>query len=68
MLTVIIHEGSHIEGFGITYLEASAAGLPVVATVPDGPHAEIFRAIAARVRDQIAAGAGRAAPRIVIEA
>jgi ATP-binding protein involved in chromosome partitioning len=48
--------------------ERSDAGLPVVATVPDGPHAEIFRAIAARVRDQIAAGGGRAAPRIVIEA
>jgi ATP-binding protein involved in chromosome partitioning len=48
--------------------ERSDAGLPVVATVPDGPHAEIFRGIAARVRDQIAAGAGRAAPRIVIEA
>src|SRR5215831_17727610 len=48
--------------------ERSDAGLPVVATAPDGPHAEIFRAIAARVRDQIAAGAGRAAPRIVIEA
>jgi len=48
--------------------ERSDAGLPVVATVPDGPHADIFRGIAARVRDQIAAGAGRAAPRIVIEA
>jgi ATP-binding protein involved in chromosome partitioning len=48
--------------------EKSDAGLPVVATVPDGPHAEIYRGIAARVRDQIAAGAGRAAPRIVIEA
>jgi ATP-binding protein involved in chromosome partitioning len=48
--------------------ERSDAGLPVVATVPDGPHAEIYRGIAARVRDQIAAGAGRAAPRIVIEA
>jgi ATP-binding protein involved in chromosome partitioning len=39
-----------------------------VATAPDGPHAEIFRAIAARVRDQMTAGADRAAPRIVIEA
>jgi ATP-binding protein involved in chromosome partitioning len=48
--------------------ERSDAGLPVVATVPDGPHAEIYRGIAARVRDQIAAGAGRAAPKIVIEA
>jgi len=48
--------------------ERSDDGLPVVATAPDGPHAEIFRLIAARVRDEIAAGAGRAAPRIVIEA
>ena len=48
--------------------EKSDAGLPVVATEPDGPDAEIYRGIAARVRDQIAAGAGRAAPKIVIEA
>jgi ATP-binding protein involved in chromosome partitioning len=48
--------------------ERSDAGLPVVATAPDGPLAEIFRGIAVRVRDQIAAGADRAAPRIVIEA
>jgi ATP-binding protein involved in chromosome partitioning len=48
--------------------ERSDAGLPVVATVPDGPHAEIYRGIAARVREQIALDPGRAAPRIVIEA
>ncbi len=48
--------------------ETSDAGRPVVATVPGGPHAEIYRAIASRVRDQIASGAGRAAPKIVIEA
>ncbi len=48
--------------------EKSDAGLPVVATVPDGVHAEIYRGIAARLRGQIAAGAGRAAPKIVIEA
>src|SRR5579871_5778085 len=48
--------------------ERSDAGLPVVATAPASPHAEVFRGIARRVRDQIAAGAGRAAPRIVIEA
>jgi ATP-binding protein involved in chromosome partitioning len=48
--------------------ERSDAGLPVVATAPNSPHAEIFREIAMRVRDQIAAGPGRAAPRIVIEA
>jgi ATP-binding protein involved in chromosome partitioning len=48
--------------------ESSDAGMPVVATAPDSAHAEIFRGIAARVRDQIAGRAGRAAPRIVIEA
>jgi ATP-binding protein involved in chromosome partitioning len=48
--------------------ESSDAGRPVVATAPDSPLAEIYRGIAARVRDQIAAGAGRAAPKIVIEA
>jgi ATP-binding protein involved in chromosome partitioning len=48
--------------------ERSDAGLPVVATAPNSPHAEIFREIAMRVRDQIAAGPGRAAPRIGIEA
>src|ERR1700726_224594 len=47
--------------------EKSDSGLPVVATVPDGPHAKIYRDIAARVRDQIK-GATRVAPNIVIEA
>jgi ATP-binding protein involved in chromosome partitioning len=49
--------------------EKSDAGLPVVATEPDGPHAAIYRAIAKAVRDQLSgAAAGRAAPKIVIEA
>jgi ATP-binding protein involved in chromosome partitioning len=48
--------------------ERSDAGLPVVATAPDSPHAQIFRDIAARVRDTIAGGTTRAAPKIVIEA
>jgi ATP-binding protein involved in chromosome partitioning len=47
--------------------EKSDAGLPVVATEPDSPHAKIYREIAARVRDQLKSAA-RAAPRIVIEA
>jgi ATP-binding protein involved in chromosome partitioning len=33
--------------------EKSDAGLPVVATEPDGPHARIYRDIAAKVRDQL---------------
>jgi ATP-binding protein involved in chromosome partitioning len=53
----------------MTIREKSDLGLPVVATEPDGPHAKIYRDIAANVRDQLAgASAGRAAPRIVIEA
>ena len=50
--------------------EKSDTGLPVVATEPDGPHAKIYRDIAAKVWDQIKPGAGttRAAPKIVIEA
>jgi len=47
--------------------EKSDAGAPVVATEPDGPHAKIFREIAARVRDGFMA-ASRPAPQIVIEA
>jgi ATP-binding protein involved in chromosome partitioning len=49
--------------------EKSDAGLPVVATEPDGPLAKIYRDIAAKVRDQIkGAAASRVAPQIVIEA
>jgi ATP-binding protein involved in chromosome partitioning len=47
--------------------EKSDAGLPVVATDPDGTHARIYRDIAARVRDGLA-GASKPAPKIVIEA
>ncbi len=54
----------------MTIREKSDSGLPVVATVPDGPHAKIYRDIAAKVWDQIKPGgtAARAAPKIVIEA
>jgi ATP-binding protein involved in chromosome partitioning len=53
----------------MTIREKSDAGLPVVATEPDGSHAAVYREIAARVRDQLKGGApGRAAPKIVIEA
>ncbi len=47
----------------------SDAGLPVVATEPDSPYAAAYRSIASAVRDQLKANtAGRAAPKIVIEA
>jgi ATP-binding protein involved in chromosome partitioning len=53
----------------MTIREKSDAGLPVVATEPDGPHAKIYRDIAAKVLEQIkGGGGGRAAPKIVIEA
>jgi ATP-binding protein involved in chromosome partitioning len=53
----------------MTIREKSDAGLPVVATEPDGPLAKIYRDIAASVRDQLkGAATGRAAPKIVIEA
>ncbi len=52
----------------MTIREKSDAGLPVVATEPDGAHAKIYRDIAAKVRDQLVEGAGRTAPKIVIEA
>jgi ATP-binding protein involved in chromosome partitioning len=49
--------------------EKSDAGLPVVATEPDGPHAQIYRDIAGKVREQLkGVSAGRVAPKIVIEA
>ena len=47
--------------------EKSDSGQPVVATVPDGPHAQAYRDIAARVRDGLQV-ASRPAPKIVIEA
>ncbi|MEX0841828.1 MAG: iron-sulfur cluster carrier protein ApbC [Xanthobacteraceae bacterium] len=53
----------------MTIREKSDAGLPVVATEPDGPHAKIYRDIAAKVHAQLGkSAAGRAAPKIVIEA
>jgi ATP-binding protein involved in chromosome partitioning len=54
----------------ISIRQKSDAGLPVVATEPEGPYATIYREIAAEVWEQIKPGAsaGRAAPKIVIEA
>ena len=75
------HGGARIEAqrLGVPFLgevpldmsirETSDAGLPIVATQPDGPHAAAYRAIAERVRDQLGSGAGaKPAPKIVIEA
>ena len=79
---IFSHGGAHKEAdrLGVPFLgevplhmtirEKSDAGLPVVATEPDGPHAKIYRDIAARVLAQLKGGAeaGRTAPKIVIEA
>jgi ATP-binding protein involved in chromosome partitioning len=48
--------------------EKSDAGLPVVATDPQGPHAKIYCDIAVKVREQIAGSGARQAPKITIEA
>jgi ATP-binding protein involved in chromosome partitioning len=50
--------------------ETSDAGLPIVATQPDGPHAAAYRAIAAAVHAQLTGGAAasRQAPKIMVEA
>ena len=47
--------------------ETSDAGLPIVATQPDSPQAAAYRAIAARVRDELGTHV-KPAPKIVIEA
>ena len=59
------HGGAHAEAdkLGVPFLgevplhmairETSDAGRPVVATDPDGPHAKVYREIAARVRDRL---------------
>jgi ATP-binding protein involved in chromosome partitioning len=79
---IFSHGGAHKEAdrLGVPFLgevplhmtirEKSDAGLPVVATEPDGPHAKIYRDIASRVFAQLKGGAeaGRTAPKIVIEA
>ncbi|MCZ7657096.1 MAG: iron-sulfur cluster carrier protein ApbC [Xanthobacteraceae bacterium] len=49
--------------------ERSDSGLPVVSSESEGAHAKIYRDIAAKVRDQLIAGASsRPAPKIVLEA
>ena len=49
----------------MTIRETSDAGRPVVAVDPDGPHAQIYRGIAAKLWGNLTGGpAPRAAPRI----
>lgn len=52
----------------MTIREKSDAGLPVVVSEPDGPHAQAYLDIARKVAAALTGGTtGRAAPRIVIE-
>ncbi|KQO51957.1 Mrp/NBP35 family ATP-binding protein [Methylobacterium sp. Leaf85] len=52
----------------MTIRETSDSGRPVVAVDPDGPHAKVYRGIAAQLWANLTGGpAPRAAPRIVIE-
>ncbi|WP_336799499.1 Mrp/NBP35 family ATP-binding protein [Kaistia sp. MMO-174] len=48
--------------------ETSDSGKPVTATAPDGPHARVYKDIAAKIWATVSGGTGaRPAPRIVIE-
>ena len=52
----------------IAIRETSDGGRPIVISAPDGEHAKAYRAIADKVWAKLSgAGAGRAAPRIVVE-
>ena len=52
----------------IAIRETSDGGRPIVVSAPDGEHAKAYRAIADKVWAKLSgAGAGRAAPRIVVE-
>ncbi|MCI0599685.1 MAG: iron-sulfur cluster carrier protein ApbC [Beijerinckiaceae bacterium] len=51
----------------ISIREHSDSGRPVTAVDPDGEHARLFRAIAAKVRAALEKGLARPAPKITIE-
>jgi len=73
------HGGAHAEAekMGVDFLgeipldiairESADGGRPIVVSDPDSPHAQAYRAIADKVWEKIGAGAGREAPRIVIQ-
>ena len=75
---IFAHGGARLEAQkrGVAFLgevpldplirETSDAGRPIVASAPDGPHAEVFRSIARAVIDRLDAPATRVAPKIVI--
>ena len=51
----------------IVIRETSDSGQPIVVSHPDSPHAQAYRAIAEKISDKIAAGAGPKGPKIVIQ-
>ena len=51
----------------IVVRETSDSGQPIVVSHPDSPHAQAYRAIAEKISDKIAAGAGPKGPKIVIQ-
>src|ERR1700736_33431 len=69
--------GHEAEKFGVPFLgevpldigirEHSDSGRPVTAVDPDGEHAKVYRAMAAKVKATLEKGRARAAPRITIE-
>src|SRR3984893_18567429 len=76
---IFAHGGARVEAekFGVPFLgevpldigirEQSDSGHPVTAVDPDGEHAKIYRAIAAKVKATLEKGRARAAPSITIE-
>ena len=51
----------------LTIREHSDSGRPITVAEPDGPHAQAYREIAARVKASLETGQTRAAPKIVFE-
>ena len=51
----------------IAIRETSDAGTPITVTQPDSPHSQAYRQLADRVAEKLAGGAGRQAPRIVVQ-
>ena len=76
---IFAHGGARHEAekFGVPFLgevpldsgirEHSDSGRPVTAVDPDGEHAKVYRAAAAKVKAALEKGRARAAPRITIE-
>jgi ATP-binding protein involved in chromosome partitioning len=68
------HEAEHLGvpflgevPLALTIREHADAGRPIMVEVPDGPHAQAYRAIAQRVKGGLESGRARVAPRIVFE-